>query len=97
MGAPTIPPPPVQGMSSQTFDYNHPGPSEGQLEVKAYLASMFGAILTEIQSIVPGGRYRAAAITLLEQANFLCTRGVFHNNDGSFRIESDEPATRTGD
>jgi hypothetical protein len=87
---PKTPPSPfVPGMSSETFDYNHPSPSPQQLDTKYILSREFTSLLAKIQDLVPAGRYRASAITLLEQANFLCTRGVFHNNDGSFLIQKD--------
>jgi hypothetical protein len=82
--------PSTPAMSSQTFDFNHPGPSVQQLHEKQKLARLFTDALDQIQQIAPPGRYRSAAITLLEQANFLCTRSVFHNDNGTFRIESNE-------
>jgi hypothetical protein len=70
-------------MHSSTFQYLKPSPQ--QIAEMSAVRVGFEAIYATIDAFVPEGRYKAMAISKLEEAAMFANKGVTRDSDGTPR------------
>lgn len=70
-------------MHSTTFDYLKP--SESQLKQMERVRAAYGVLAGAILADVPEGRYRALAITALEESAMWANKGITRDSNGAPR------------